>query len=81
MRRHSSAGKVFVSFQSRQLRCTWADSLLADVKLEFEDDLNELEGAVLVVWIRIEEKVKLKDRLLPAQHLFERPLRTFANCA
>jgi hypothetical protein len=47
MRRHNSAGKVFVSFRSRQLWCTWADSLLADVKLDLEDDLNELEGAVL----------------------------------
>jgi hypothetical protein len=49
--------------------------LLADVKFDLEDDLNELEGAALVVGkARIEEKAKLKDLLLPAQDLFERPL-------
>ena len=31
-------------------------------------------------WFRIEEKAKLKDRLLRAQSLLERPLKTFANC-
>jgi hypothetical protein len=55
--------------------------LLANVKLELEDDFNKLEGAVRVVEkVRIGEKAKLKDRLLRAQDLFELPLKVFANC-
>jgi hypothetical protein len=54
---------------------------LADVKLELGDDFNELEGAIQVVGkVRVEEKAKLKDRLLRAQDLLERPLKDFANC-
>jgi len=57
---------------------------LADVKLELNDDFNELEGAVRVVGkVRTEEKAKQKDRLLrvqDAQDLLERPLSAFANC-
>jgi hypothetical protein len=50
--------------------------LLADVKLKLEDDFNELEGAVQVVRkVRIEEKAKLKDSLLRAQGILERPLK------
>ena len=30
--------------------------------------------------VRIEEKAKLKDRLLRARDLLERPLKAFANC-
>ena len=74
--RHSSAGKVFVSFWSRQLQCTWADSLLPDVKLD-------LEWAVLVAGkfaLRRRWSWKIASCLpMPAQDLFERPLRTFAN--
>jgi hypothetical protein len=55
--------------------------LLADVKLELEDDLNELEGASSTRGlVLIEEKAKPKDRLLSAQGLLERLLRAFANC-
>jgi hypothetical protein len=54
---------------------------VADVKLELEDDFNELEGTVWVVGkVRVEEKAKLKGRLLRAQALLERPLKAFANC-
>jgi len=55
--------------------------VFADVKLELNDDFNELEGAVRVVGkVRTEEKAKQKDRLLRAQDLLERPLSVFANC-
>ena len=51
------------------------------MKLELNDDFNELEGAVRVVGkVRTEEKAKQKDRLLRAQDLLERPLGAFANC-
>lgn len=51
------------------------------MKLELNDDFNELEGAVRVVGkVRTEEKAKQKDRLLRAQDLLERPLSAFANC-
>jgi hypothetical protein len=42
---------------------------------------HELAGAARVVGkVRVEEKAKLKDRLLRAQDLLERPLKAFANC-
>jgi hypothetical protein len=78
-----NAGKVFVSFRSRQLRCASANSLLADLKLELDDDYSELlAGAAvrLVGKVRVEEKAKLKDRLLRAQSLLEHPLKAFADC-
>ena len=56
---------------------------MADLKpeLDNDDDFDELEGAVRVVGkVRVEEKAKLKDRLLRAQHLLEKPLKSFANC-
>lgn len=73
--------KVLGSFRFGKLRRAWADSLLADVKLELEDDLNELEGVSSTRGrVLIEEKAKPKDRLLSAQGLLERLLRAFANC-
>jgi hypothetical protein len=46
---------------------------LADVKLELNEDFDELEGAIRVVGkVRIEGKAKLKD-------LLERPW-AFADC-
>jgi hypothetical protein len=51
------------------------------VKHELDDDFDDLEGAVRVVGkVRVEEKAKLKDRLLRAKSLLDRPLKTFANC-
>jgi len=61
----------------------WSNTgkVFADVKLELNDDFNELEGAVRVVGkVRTEEKAKQKDRLLRAQDFLERPLIAFANC-
>jgi hypothetical protein len=51
--------------------------LLADVKIELNEDFDELKGAVRVVGkVRIEEKAKLEDRLLRSH---ERPW-AFADC-
>ena len=52
------------------------------MKPELKDDYSELgEAAVCVVGkVRVEEKAKLKDRLLRAQSLLKRPLRVFADC-
>jgi hypothetical protein len=66
-----------------QLRCAPANSLLADMQLELDDDYSELlaGAAVRVVGkVRVEEKAKLKDRLLRARNFLEHPLRAFADC-
>jgi len=49
------------------------------VKLEFEDDFNELEGRNNMGGGENREG-EAGDRLLRAQALIERPLKTFANC-
>ena len=49
------------------------------MKLGLEDDFNELEGTVCAVGkTHVENKAKLKDRLLQAQAPLEQPLRAFA---
>jgi hypothetical protein len=55
----------------------WAHSLLADVKLELEDDFNDPRELQIVGKAPVEEKAKLKDG---DQGLLDRPLRAFANC-
>jgi len=77
----NNAGKVLVSLQSKQSWYACAEPSLADVKLDLDDNFSEIEGAVRVVAkVRVEEKAKLKDRLLRAQGLLDRPLKIFANC-
>ena len=74
--------KVLVSFRSRQSWYARAEPLRADVQLGLNDDFSGLEGGVRVVGkVRVEEKAKLKDRLLRAQHLLDQPLNVFGNCA